>query len=118
MTRADILNQMTGGAFLSLNGVLMDRIAGSAARHGLANFGAAIATIAAAAVGAVLALVFAATVVVIGFMATLLIGLAGLAFRARRSVRHAAAPTDPTVIEARRIGGHSWVAYGWDRRDR
>jgi hypothetical protein len=95
----------------------MERLTGADAKNGLAAFGAAVATIAAAAVAAVLAVVFAATVVVIGFMATLLIGLTGLAFRARRSVRHAAAPADANLIEARRIGGHSWVAYGWDRRD-
>jgi len=94
---------------------LMDRIAGSTARNGLAAFAAGLATFAAAAVAAVLAVVFAATVVVIGFMATLLIGLAGIAFRAKRSVRPAPAHAD--VIEARRIGGHSWVAYGWDRRN-
>jgi hypothetical protein len=23
---------------------------------------------------------------------------------------------DPDLIEARHIGGHSWVAYGWDGR--
>ena len=96
----------------------MDRIAGSSARNGFFAFAGALATIAAAAVAAVLALVFAATVVVIGFMATLLIGLAGLAFRAKRSVRPATARAEVGVIEARRIGGHSWVAYGWDRRDR
>jgi hypothetical protein len=35
--------------------------------------------------------------------------------RARRTVR-ARAPSDPNLIEARNVGGHSWVAYGW--RDR
>jgi hypothetical protein len=39
--------------------------------------------------------------------------LAAAALRARRTVR---APTDPKLIEARHIGGHSWVAYGWDGR--
>ena len=44
--------------------------------------------------------------------------LAGLAaaatVRARRSLSHVAA--DPNIIEARHVGGHSWVAYGWDDR--
>jgi hypothetical protein len=39
--------------------------------------------------------------------------LAAAAVRARRTVRP---PVDPELIEARHIGGHSWVAYGWDGR--
>jgi hypothetical protein len=68
---------------------------------------------AASVVGAVLALLFAATVVVISLMGMVVLALAGAAVRARRSVREA---RDPNVIEARHIGGHSWVAYGWDGR--
>jgi hypothetical protein len=82
---------------------------------GLAWIGGAVATLAAAAIGAVLAVFFAATVVVIALMASALLGLAGLAMRARRSVR-ARAPADPNLIEARNVGGHSWVAYGWNER--
>ncbi len=81
----------------------------------LAWLGGALATFAAAAVGAVLALFFAATVLVITLMGAALLALAGLAVRARRT---AAAPRDPQIIEARNVGGHSWVAYGWDRRAR
>lgn len=81
---------------------------------GLAWIGGAIATLAAAAVGAVLAVFFAATVVVIALMASALLGLAGLAMRARRTVR--ARTSDPTLIEARNVGGHSWVAYSWNER--
>ena len=33
---------------------------------------------------------------------------------ARRTVK--AAPSDPSLIEARHVGGHSWVAYGWNDR--
>jgi hypothetical protein len=47
-------------------------------------------------------------------MASVLVAFAGLALRARRSVRS----KDPTVLEARNVGGHSWVAYGWDQRGR
>ena len=81
--------------------------------RGLAWVGAAIAWAAAAAIGAVLALFFAATVVVIAVMAAALLILAAAAARARRTVRP---PADSGLIEARHIGGHSWVAYGWDGR--
>ena len=57
--------------------------------------------------------VFAASLMVILFMAGVLLALAAAAVRARRTVR---APADPDVIEARHIGGHSWIAYGWDGR--
>ena len=68
----------------------------------------------AAVVAAGLAVVFAASVFVIGAMATVLIGFAALAMRARRTARvHAYAR--PQHLEARQVG-HSWVAYGWDRR--
>lgn len=75
----------------------------------------AIATSVAVAVAAVIAVVFAATLVVIGFMATALLGLAAFAFRGR-STPAAAAGGDPGLIEARHMGGHSWVAYGWNER--
>ena len=79
----------------------------------IAWIGGAIAWAAAAVIGAVLAVFLTATVVVILFMAGVLAALAGAAIRARRTVR---APTGAEVIEARHIGGHSWVAYGWDGR--
>ena len=86
---------------------------GRSAFRGLAWIGGAIAWTAAIAIGAVLAVVFAATLVVILLMAGVLLTLAAAAMRARRTV---AQPTDPEIIEARNIGGHSWVAYGWDGR--
>ena len=49
--------------------------------------------------------------VVIGLMATALLTLAAAARKARTA---SARRADPTLIEARNIGGHSWVAYGWD----
>ena len=82
---------------------------------GLALIGGALATVAALGVGAVLAVFFAATVVVIGLMAVVLIGLGSLAYRARKATR---TDKDPDIIEARHISGHSWVAYGWDQRGR
>ena len=83
------------------------------ASRGLAWLGGALALAAASAVGAILALIFATTVVVISFMAVVVLALTGAALRARRSMREA---SDPNVIEARHMGGHSWVAYGWDGR--
>jgi hypothetical protein len=79
--------------------------------RGIAWIAGAIAWIAAAIIGAVLALFFAATVAVILVMAAVLVALAAAAIRARRTVRP---PAEPNLIEARNIGGHSWVAYGWD----
>jgi cytochrome c oxidase assembly factor CtaG len=86
---------------------------GRSAFRGIAWVGGAIAWVAAAVTGAVLALVFAASLVVILFMAAVLVAFAATAARARRTVR---APADPDLIEARNIGGHSWIAYGWDGR--
>jgi hypothetical protein len=88
---------------------------GRSAFRGIAWFGGAIAWAVAATVGALLAVVFAASLVVIALMASVLLAFTGFALRARRTVRGAAAD-DPQVLEARNIGGHSWVAYGWDGR--
>jgi hypothetical protein len=83
----------------------------------LALIGGGIATCAAAALAAVLALVFAASVVVIALVASALLAVAGMAMRARRRAAMARS-TEPGVIEARHVGGHSWVAYGWDESRR
>jgi hypothetical protein len=47
-------------------------------------------------------------------MASVLLVFAGLALRARRTMRRQAGD----VIEARHLGGGSWVAYGWDQHGR
>jgi hypothetical protein len=88
-----------------------------AARHGsalrsLAVLVGVLATAAAVVVGAVLAVVFTLTIAIIGIMTSALLGFAGLALRARRT---ATARADG-VIEARHLGGHHWVAYGWNER--
>jgi len=80
----------------------------------LAWIGGAVATACALGLAAVLAVFFAATVVVVGVLGLALLGLGGFAYRARKGLRR----TDPDVIEARHVGGHSWVAYGWDQRGR
>lgn len=84
------------------------------ALRSLAAVGAALATTAAVIVGAVLAVFAAATVAVIALMGSALLALAGLAMRARRTVR--ARRGDAGIIEARHLGGHHWVAYGWNER--
>jgi hypothetical protein len=84
---------------------------GSAFRS-LAVILGALATAAAVMVGAVLAVFFAATVAVIAVMASALLALAGLALRARRTAK----ARNDGVIEARHLGGHHWVAYGWNER--
>lgn len=78
------------------------------ARAGL-SWIAALATGAAAIVAVVLTLVFAATLAVAAMLASVLFALYALAVRSRRSAR------GPVVIEARKVG-HSWVAYGWNKR--
>lgn len=98
----------------------MERLTASFAstgrRHGaalrtLGRIGGLLAMAGALAVAVVLAVFFAATAMVIGLLATALLAVAGLVFRSRQPVR---ARTEPGVIEARRVGGHQWVAYGWD----
>jgi hypothetical protein len=90
-----------------------------AARHGaalrsLAAVGGALATAAAVAIGAVLAVFFAATLLVLALMSSALLYVAGLAMRARRTAR--ARIREDGLIEARHLGGHHWVAYGWNER--
>jgi hypothetical protein len=68
---------------------------------------------AAAAVGAIVAVLLAAAVVTTAFFASACLALMGAMIKARGALRHSA---DPTLIEARNVGGHSWVAYGWDGR--
>ena len=83
---------------------------------GLAWFGGALASLAAVVLGTVLVVVFAASLVVLALMGAGLVLFALLAARARRTLRKARAPQDgPTILEARNVGGHSWVAYGWDQ---
>lgn len=93
----------------------MQSLSGSSAHKGLAAVFGFIATTCAAIIGAVMAVIVAAALVVIGLMASVFIGLSAMAMGARRASRaKAQTPADPDVIEARRVGGHSWVAYGWD----
>lgn len=80
--------------------------------NGIAWIIAAVAWTSAALVGAVLAVAFAAVLVIFAAMSSLLLGLAAGAVKVRRTF---GASHEGVMLEARRVGGHSWVAYGWDR---
>jgi hypothetical protein len=67
---------------------------------------------AAGLVGAALALFLGMMVIAIAAVSSIFLGLATAGLKARRALE----PKDESgLIEAHRIGGHSWVAYGWDR---
>jgi hypothetical protein len=87
---------------------------------GLALLAGAVCTVIAGIVATVLAVALAASVVVVAVFGGALLFLASLAMRARRTAQSRAvgakADPGPQIIEARHVGGHSWVAYGWDRR--
>ena len=81
----------------------------------LAWLGGLLATGIATIFAAVMAVFVAAAVLALAMTAAAFIGFTGLAVRARRGAR---AKTDPDLIEAHNVGGHSWVAYGWDQPGR
>ena len=87
---------------------------GMIAWRGLAWVVGGVASIAAAGNGMVMAVVFAASLAAVAIMAFVLVVLSVATLKARRAMR--GRPADPDIIEARHIGGHSWVAYGWDGR--
>ncbi len=80
----------------------------------LAQVGAALGWAVMGVVGAVAAAVIAATVLAIAVVGSAALAVAALVLGARRAVRSVA--DDPDVIEARNVGGHSWVASGWQGR--
>ena len=82
---------------------------------GLARVIAFAVSATASIVAVMLAVALAASMVVVAVMGGALLALAGLASRARRTVK-VRSDSGPPIIEARNVGGHSWVAYGWDRR--
>jgi len=75
------------------------------ATAGFAWLGAAAAWTVAGLVGAVLAVVITAILVVAGIVGALVVAVTGFVPRAKAD--------DPDLIEAHNVGGHSWVAYGW-----
>jgi hypothetical protein len=78
----------------------------------LARVGGALAWVAAAGVGLILTLLFAATLMVVVVSAAAFVLAAAVVLGLRAPARR----RDADVIEARHLGGHSWVAYGWDTR--
>lgn len=76
----------------------------------LGAIGALLAWTVAGLAGLVIAAALTAALVVAG-----VIGAAVLTF-ARAWPKRGPAPIDDDVIEARHIGGHTWVAYGFDHR--
>ena len=66
-------------------------------------------------VGGVVALVAAVVAVFLAVGFFVFAVLTALTLTVAGAVKRRA-PQDHTLIEARRIGGHSWVAYGWAER--
>lgn len=76
---------------------------------GLGGLAATLVTGLVLVVGAVLAVIFAATVAMVMALASVLLGLTALVWRMRRR--------QPQPVRAQgRAAGHSWVAYNWDGR--
>jgi Flp pilus assembly protein TadB len=71
----------------------------------------AAATLCAAALATVLALVFAATMAVAAVIVGGALAAWAVAFRMRRATRLRSSTVGPVVLEARKVG-HAWVAYG------
>jgi hypothetical protein len=70
-------------------------------------------------IGGVVALIAAtvAVVLAVGFFLFAILTAVVLTLRAALGgVRIVRPRRDSNLIEARRVGGHSWVAYGWDGR--
>lgn len=96
----------------------MNPMSGQGATNGgvkaLAWIGGLLATVAAVIIGSVLTVFAVTTVVVLAVMTSATLAFVALANRAGRKARARAA--DDGIIEARKVGGHHWVAYGWNER--
>jgi hypothetical protein len=80
--------------------------------RGLSWIGGALASAVAITLAAALTVVFAATLAVILVLTSALIATCAFALKNRRRSQ-----PQGVLIEARKVG-HSWVAYGWDERQR
>jgi hypothetical protein len=67
-----------------------------------------VAALVAATIAVILALSFFLFAILTAVVLTVRAAFGGLRIKRERR--------DATLIEARRVGGHSWVAYGWDGR--
>ena len=97
----------------------MDRFARAASTgrtpgNALVWLGGVMATMVALSIGAVLAVFATAAVVILALMTSATLAFAALAARAGKRSRVKAGDGD--LIEARKVGGHHWVAYGWNER--
>jgi len=72
--------------------------------------GAGVAWMIAGVAGLALAAVLTTILVVAGLIGAVVVAVTGAAPRARSRQK----TDDPSLIEAHNVGGHSWVAYGWD----
>lgn len=78
--------------------------------RGLGWLAAAVAWVVAGVAGLALAAVLTTLLVIAGVVGAAVVAVTGVVPRAKS--RRAA--DDPNLIEAHHVGGHSWVAYGWD----
>ena len=80
---------------------------------GLARVGTLLGWAMTGVVGAIAAAVIAFALVVLAVMGSAALAVAAVVVGARRTTRSRG---DADVIEARHVGGHSWVATGWQGR--
>ncbi len=78
----------------------------------LNNLAAYLASIAILAVGAVVAVAFAATLTFVMVLASILLGLASVTWRLR------ARPVLRRALTQSSRSGHAWIAYDWKRQSR
>ena len=74
----------------------------------------AVATLIAACVAVVLAVMFAATVALLAVFGGGLLAAWAMVWKMRRTPQLQRAAAGPMILDARKVG-HSWVAYGWDQ---
>jgi hypothetical protein len=80
---------------------------------GLARVGTLLGWALTGLVGAIAATVLAFAVVILAVVGSAALAVAAVVVGARRT---RSAQGDSDVIEARHVGGHSWVATGWQGR--
>ena len=80
--------------------------------RGLGVLAGALGGAVAAIVAAVVAAICALALLLLAIAAAVVLAIRATVTAASRLMRHPR--SEPNVIEARHVGGHSWVAYGWD----
>jgi hypothetical protein len=84
------------------------------ALRSLSAIGSGLIMAAFVVIGGLLAVFFAATVAVLAVVSSALLAVAAFTFRAR--ARRTVKARNDGVIDARNVGGHNWVATGWNER--